>query len=107
MGCRAPAQRLRRLLPLRHGADDDDGLEEERRLFYVAVTRPRRNLHLYVPRRFHYRPVGDGHGFAKLSRFLSPAAQELIVRREPVVEAEEAAAAAGAGVVPKLDHLFG
>jgi DNA helicase-2/ATP-dependent DNA helicase PcrA len=34
----------------------EKGLEEERRLFYVAVTRPRRHLHVYVPLRFHYRP---------------------------------------------------
>ena len=40
-----------------------EGLEEERRLFYVAVTRPRRHLHVYYPLRFHYRPRGrdDDH----------------------------------------------
>ena len=52
-----------------------EGLEEERRLFYVAVTRPRRALHVYVPLRFHHRPGGrdDHHLFAQPSRFLSPA----------------------------------
>ncbi len=51
-----------------------DGLEEERRLFYVAVTRPRRALHVYVPLRFHHRPRGrdDDHTFGQPSRFLSP-----------------------------------
>ena len=50
-----------------------EGLEEERRLFYVAVTRPRRNLHVYVPLRFHYRPHGrdDQHTMSQPSRFLS------------------------------------
>ncbi len=50
-----------------------EGLEEERRLFYVAVTRPRRALHVYVPLRFHYRPRGrdDDHTYAQPSRFLS------------------------------------
>ncbi len=50
-----------------------EGLEEERRLFYVAVTRPRRALHVYVPLRFHHRPRGrdDDHTFAQRSRFLS------------------------------------
>ena len=51
-----------------------DGLEEERRLFYVAVTRPRRHLHVYYPLRFHYRPRGrdDDHSLSQPSRFLSP-----------------------------------
>ena len=51
----------------------NDGLEEERRLFYVAVTRPRRHLHVYVPLRFHYRPRGrdDDHTMGQPSRFLS------------------------------------
>jgi DNA helicase-2/ATP-dependent DNA helicase PcrA len=39
-----------------------EGVEEERRLFYVAITRPRRHLHLYAPRRYHHRPIGDTHG---------------------------------------------
>ncbi len=52
-----------------------EGLEEERRLFYVAVTRPRRYLHVYLPLRFHYRPRGrdDDHTMGQPSRFLSSA----------------------------------
>ena len=50
-----------------------EGLEEERRLFYVAMTRPRHQLHVYVPLRFHHRPRGrdDDHLFGQPSRFLS------------------------------------
>jgi DNA helicase-2/ATP-dependent DNA helicase PcrA len=50
-----------------------DGLEEERRLFYVATTRPRRQLWMYVPLRFHHHPRGrdDLHTYAQRSRFLS------------------------------------
>ena len=75
VGRRPPPQRGRRQLPARHGAATTEGLEEERRLFYVAVTRPRRALHVYVPLRFHYRPRGrdDDHLFGQPSRFLSPA----------------------------------
>jgi len=52
---------------------DKEGIEEERRLFYVAVTRPRRDLHVYVPLRFHHRPRArdDKHSFSQPSRFLS------------------------------------
>ena len=53
----------------------NEGLEEERRLFYVAMTRPRRHLHVYLPHRFHYRPRGrdDVHSMSQPSRFLSDA----------------------------------
>ena len=58
----------------------NEGLEEERRLFYVAVTRPRRHLHVYVPLRFHYRPRGrdDDHTMSQPSRFLSAAVTRLL-----------------------------
>ena len=50
-----------------------EGLEEERRVFYVALTRARNALHLYVPERYHHHPYGrdDRHGWAQPSRFLS------------------------------------
>lgn len=50
-----------------------EGLEEERRLFYVAVTRARRNLAIYVPLRYHHHRVRDEHSWAQPSRFLSDA----------------------------------
>jgi DNA helicase-2/ATP-dependent DNA helicase PcrA len=60
-------------LPSDMSLGSPEGLEEERRLFYVAVTRPRRSLHVYVPLRFHHRPRGrdDVHTYAQPSRFLS------------------------------------
>jgi DNA helicase-2/ATP-dependent DNA helicase PcrA len=50
-----------------------EGLEEERRVFYVALTRAAKALHVYTPLRYHYRPRGrdDSHGWAQPSRFLS------------------------------------
>ncbi len=83
-----------------------EGLEEERRLFYVALTRPRRHLYLYAPRRFHYRPVGDAHGYGKLTRFLGERAQELVLRHEPTPSLEPRAAGAVSALVPALDHLW-
>jgi DNA helicase-2/ATP-dependent DNA helicase PcrA len=54
-----------------------ESIEEERRLLYVAVTRARRQLRLYVPVRYYHRPFGadDAHGFGKPSRFLTEAVQ--------------------------------
>ena len=51
-----------------------DGLEEERRLMYVALTRARDVLRVSVPLRYHHKRsgVGDAHSFAPISRFLSP-----------------------------------
>ena len=37
---------------------NEEGIAEERRLFYVALTRARRRLHVYVPLRYYHRPRG-------------------------------------------------
>jgi DNA helicase-2/ATP-dependent DNA helicase PcrA len=52
------------------------GLAEERRLFYVAVTRARDQLFLYAPMRLHHRRLAsdDRHGYGQLSRFLDDSA---------------------------------
>ena len=52
------------------------GLQEERRLFYVAVTRARDELFLYVPLRLHHHRRGrdDKHSLGQLTRFLDRAA---------------------------------
>jgi DNA helicase II / ATP-dependent DNA helicase PcrA len=56
-------------------AGSSESVEEERRLLYVAMTRSRRMLHLYVPVRYYHRPRGidDAHGYGKPSRFLTDA----------------------------------
>jgi DNA helicase-2/ATP-dependent DNA helicase PcrA len=57
----------------------EEGIAEERRLFYVALTRARRKLHVYVPARYYHRPHGrdDAHGMAQASRFLTETVQGL------------------------------
>ncbi len=52
------------------------GLDEERRLFYVAVTRARDELYLYAPLRLHHHRAGrdDRHSLGQITRFLDAAA---------------------------------
>lgn len=52
--------------PSRYAMDDDAQMEEERRLFYVAVTRARRNLYLT----YSATRAGEGLSFAPPSIFL-------------------------------------
>lgn len=53
-------------------AADEDGIEEERRLFYVAVTRAKRWLSVYFPLRWFIRREAkdDLHRYAQLTRFI-------------------------------------
>jgi DNA helicase-2/ATP-dependent DNA helicase PcrA len=59
---------------------DAEALAEERRLFYVALTRARDVLEVNVPLRFHRHRarLDDLHDWAQASRFLSPAVQALM-----------------------------
>jgi DNA helicase-2/ATP-dependent DNA helicase PcrA len=58
----------------------EDGLEEEARLFYVAVTRAADELHLYAPLRMpHHRHARDDrHSMAPISRFLDDEALDAV-----------------------------
>jgi len=59
-------------LPSDMALGDPGGLAEEHRLFYVALTRARDQLYMYVPLRLHYHRRGrdDRYGFGQLTRFL-------------------------------------
>ena len=59
-------------------AKSDEEVEEERRLFYVALTRAKNWLYVCHPHRyyFHGRYRGDAHSFAPLTRFLTAEARE-------------------------------
>ncbi|MBV9094790.1 MAG: ATP-dependent helicase, partial [Streptosporangiaceae bacterium] len=59
-------------LPSDMALGDPGGLAEEHRLFYVAVTRARDRLYLYMPLRLHHHRYGrdDRHSLCQLTRFL-------------------------------------
>jgi ATP-dependent DNA helicase UvrD/PcrA len=60
------------MIPSDMATGDEEEIEEERRLLYVAMTRARDALHVYYPMRYYRRPRGleDPHAFAQRTRFL-------------------------------------
>ncbi|MGZ4130458.1 MAG: 3'-5' exonuclease, partial [Actinomycetota bacterium] len=60
------------MIPSDMSTGDDEQIEEERRLLYVAMTRARDALHISFPQRYYRRPRGleDPHSYAQLTRFL-------------------------------------
>ncbi len=58
-----------------------DEIEEERRLFYVALTRARDWLYVCCPFRYHSVPrrSSDPYGYAQISRFLSPTVRQAML----------------------------
>ena len=83
-----------RVVHLIHAADgmfpsdmatgDGESVEEERRLFYVALTRAREHLHIYAPLRYHHAGPfgrGDAHSYGQRTRFLPPEVDGLLQRR--------------------------
>jgi DNA helicase-2/ATP-dependent DNA helicase PcrA len=95
--------------PADMSTSSEEGIAEERRLFYVALTRARRRLHVYVPSRYYHRPHGgdDAHGYGRASRFLTDAVQSLFT----VTRTSDATAQAGEAVPERrievsVDALF-
>jgi len=64
------------LFPLARAYDEPEQLEEERRLFYVAITRARDELYLTYPQ----MRLSGGYGdvFQRPSRFLQEIPNELV-----------------------------
>jgi DNA helicase-2/ATP-dependent DNA helicase PcrA len=62
-------------IPSDMALSEPGGLEEERRLMYVALTRAKDHLHVGVPQRFYHRRFSGSpeHSYALPSRFLEPA----------------------------------
>ncbi len=62
-------------IPSDMAISDPGGLEEERRLLYVALTRAKDHLHVTVPQRFYHKRFSSSreHSYALPSRFLDPA----------------------------------
>jgi DNA helicase-2/ATP-dependent DNA helicase PcrA len=71
------------MIPSDMALSDDDGLEEERRLFYVAMTRAAEHLYVYFPLRYYHSRFGQGdaHNYAQLTRFVTRDVRALFEER--------------------------
>ena len=57
-------------------------IEEERRLFYVALTRAKNHLYVTVPQRYYFSGRrGDAHSYSQPTRFLTEAARQCVSER--------------------------
>ena len=101
------------VIPSDLATGEQEEIDEELRLFYVALTRARNDLFLYFPLRYYFRrhPMGDAHSFAQLTRFLPPQILHLFeqrssARREAEATASIPAATNGAPVDEMLERLW-
>jgi DNA helicase-2/ATP-dependent DNA helicase PcrA len=68
------------VFPMSRAADDEDALEEERRLLYVAMTRARDQLYVTYPLHSYATRTGADFSFGQLSRFLDPGVRATMQR---------------------------
>jgi DNA helicase-2/ATP-dependent DNA helicase PcrA len=85
------------------------GLDEERRLFYVAVTRARDELHLYTPLRMPHRrrAKDDRHTYAAVSRFIDQNVLSALKVVDEAVERSPVKADQHMSIVVDIDALWG
>jgi DNA helicase-2/ATP-dependent DNA helicase PcrA len=69
--------------PMARALGDDDELEEERRLMYVAMTRPRDHLAVTYPLNAYSSRRGSDYTIDQLSRFIDPGVRETMQRVVP------------------------
>ncbi|MDT4891399.1 MAG: ATP-dependent helicase UvrD/PcrA [Pseudonocardiales bacterium] len=90
---------------------DENGLEEEQRLFYVAITRARDSLTIYTPQRMptDWTSYRARHVYAKASRFLTEDAIAVldVQQHEPLRAPLRPAHGNPRVEIPAMEHLFG
>ena len=79
------------MIPSDMAVEDEDGVDEERRLFYVAMTRAKDDLYVYFPLRYYHRRFGlnDPHHYAQLTRYLPASIRGLFEQRSVDLIADE------------------
>jgi DNA helicase-2/ATP-dependent DNA helicase PcrA len=99
-------------IPSDMATGSDEEIEEERRLFYVALTRAKDFLEVVVPLKYYFKKgrLSDRHSFAQLTRFLSEGVVGRFerVKLEPRPEVVKGPAlAARADVKGKIASMWG
>ncbi|HWW53208.1 MAG TPA: 3'-5' exonuclease, partial [Acidimicrobiales bacterium] len=96
------------LFPSDLATGKSETLAEERRLFYVAVTRARDVLEINATQRYYYQrnSYADPHGYGQLSRFLSPAVQTLLDHEQVGDSTGDADVPVAGGSVGGVDELI-
>jgi len=72
--------------PMARAVNDDDELEEERRLMYVAMTRARNHLAVTYPLNAYSTRRGADYTIDQLSRFIDPGVRDTMERVVPRFE---------------------
>ncbi|MGH7655145.1 MAG: ATP-dependent helicase [Gemmatimonadaceae bacterium] len=88
--------------PSSRALGDDDQVEEERRLMYVAMTRPRNHLFVTYPLNVYDTRRGADYSMDQLSRFLDRGVRAGM-QRVVVDRPESAAPDAAPGMLPPID----
>ncbi len=76
------------MIPSDMALGDSAGEDEERRLFYVAMTRAKDMLYVYFPLRYYHRRFGmsDAHSYAQLTRFIPDSVRPLFEERTESID---------------------
>jgi ATP-dependent DNA helicase UvrD/PcrA len=82
---------------------DEDQLEEERRLMYVAMTRPRNHLVVIHPLNDYATRRGADYSVTQLSRFIDRGVRDKMQRVVPGGAAEQPPPAVAAPETPQID----
>jgi DNA helicase II / ATP-dependent DNA helicase PcrA len=104
-------------MPSDMATSTQEEIEEERRLFYVALTRARNRLFVCYPQRYYFanRRRGDEYGFAQRTRFLPAEVAALFqdrlgIEQDPLVQKIVEAAStrlSSSEVRERLKQVFG
>jgi DNA helicase II / ATP-dependent DNA helicase PcrA len=92
--------------PNEYATGNDEAIEEERRLLYVAMTRARDTLQLIEPQRYHvtHQPrLGATYVHGARSRFLTAPVLACLGRDGPPARIDPADAASQAAAGPRID----
>ncbi len=98
-------------IPSDMATGNDEEIEEERRLLYVAMTRAKNALHLYFPLRYYVKGRGltDRHMYAQLTRFITEKAKPFFTQpergRRTAGASEETEAVSG--TAKRIDQMLG